>query len=621
MVGRSRAGLARETVVPTDSREAPTCTVRRQAAMRPCRAYDPPMTRTQRAEASIRGAIVVGLLGVLPAQQSTVEGRVRGPDGEPMVGIEVTAFEWPTRDKRLGRAHTDATGVFMLSRLPDSTWVDLVATQPKLTQAVVTLTTLDRGTVGAELRLWDALTIRGTVIDPDGKPVAGATVFGTKDFTWFEGRFQSPESRTDADGKFTLPGVPIGDVVVRAIAPGFAMCEHQLSGTADLETTVPLTRGGVQLTIRAKELPEDVAAKTKLRIYPTRDGSGFAMPAAIEQAQLSRDGSRVLDGLPDAEWHVEPTVDGFTFDPRRLETKPGAAAHELVFKAIAHGTVTLRGTLHNDQGQPLAGERLLCRTTLSPSMSGGAPGHAETDAQGNFTLIAPLVQGEPYTLHLVDSNFVLAQKEGRRKQSDPRYLVRYEDQADGARPLALVAVPAALLSARLVDTEGNPVPFQWTELRLEDAQGPPMGYATSRRDGGLTFPGMHVIASSVRIASTGPSGAGRSEPFKLRVGPLSQEVVLTRPGTVKGRARDARGAPLAGVRLSLRNCDPVTGDQVDGSWTNVPTDREGRFVFVGVPPGGHRVDVWDHDRFTGQSEPFAVAPGKTVDVTLSGTPK
>jgi hypothetical protein len=79
----------------------------------------------------------------------------------------------------------------------------------------------------------------------------------------------------------------------------------------------------------------------------------------------------------------------------------------------------------------------------------------------------------------------------------------------------------------------------------------------------------------------------------------------------------ADGKPAPGVRLSLRNCDATTGTQTDGSWTVVPSDREGRFAFVGVSVGGHRVDIGLHGVDAKViSAPFAVAPGIVTSIDL-----
>jgi protocatechuate 3,4-dioxygenase beta subunit len=577
-------------------------------------------------------AVAIGLACAGAAAQEgaangVVEGRVLGPLGEPMVGVEVWRADWQTPDQVIARTRTDGEGMFVLGKVPPRT-VSLFASAPGLTigQEGVLLSP-EQPRAGATLRLWEANTLRGRVRDADGKPVVGAHVLGTRDFTFFDGRFQPPEARSDAAGRFELPGVPAGDCVVRVWAEGFVLRESRLTALADAEVEVALERGdGVQLPIRVDGLPAGVQPTTAVWIYGMRGGSGFNLPRVMEHGALDGAGRFRLAGLPDAEWHVEPTSPDYTFDPRSVTAKAGAPVPDLLFRATRNGSLRLRGTLRGASGEPLAGEQLICRTKRSQSMNGGTPGRATTDAQGHFAMDAPLAEGEPYSLHLVNSKWVLLQEkvDGMKGLYDARYLVRYEDVADPGRELALAAVPAALVTAKLVDVDGRPVPFQWTELQERRANRMPewmeMAYATSARDGSLAFSGVHGGTGDLRVHTEGIGGAGASDVFTLDTGDHRELVVrVQRAGVIEGRVLDGKGRPVPAARVSLRNHDVATGQQTDGGWSNVPSDRQGRFRFVGVAPGGHRLelDTMLHGARVVATPVFAVAPGATVvqDVT------
>ena len=226
-------------------------------------------------------------------------------------------------------------------------------------------------------------------------------------------------------------------------------------------------------------------------------------------------------------------------------------------------------------------------------------------------------------MHLVASDHVLLQPKakGMTGSWDLRYLVRWEDVADPERELALVAVPAARVSVSLQNGDKNPVPFQWLELQrvgqafdLHD-----IAYATTSRDGVASFPGVHACDFDVVVAAAGSGGAVISAPFRLAAGEHKQlDLVVKPPSRVTGRVVDAAGKAVPGVRVSLRNWNMAENAATDGSWTNVPTDRSGRFVFMGVAPGGHYVEVGmtATQDGKGQCEPFEVAPGGTADVEV-----
>jgi len=573
------------------------------------------------------GLACAGVAAQESAANGVVEGRVLGQQGEPMPNVEVWAADWRAYDRPLAKTRTDGEGMFVLARLPLRA-VSFLAATPGLTTALdgVSLSP-EQPRGGVQLRLWEANTLRGRVVDADGRPVAGACVLGTRDFTWFDGAFRSPEATTGDDGRFALQGVPIGDGVVRAWAPGFVLRELALTAVADTDVEVKLERGpGVCLALRTEGLPAEVFGSTEVRVYATRQGSGFALPSALEGGRLDGGACFRREGLPDVEWNIELSVPGFTFDPRSVSSKAGQPVGELTFRATRNGTLQLRGTLRAATGERLAGEHLICRTRRSQSMNGGAPGRATTDAYGDFAMDAPLAVGEPYSLHLLASKWVLQQEKvaGMTGLHDARYLVRYEDVAAQGSRLALVAVPAALVTAKLVDPDGRPVPFQWTELQERSAnrmpEWMPVAYATSARDGSLAFSGVHGGTGDLRVESAGAGGAGSSETFQLAVGERREVAVrLQHPGVIEGRVLERSGKPVAAARVSLRNWDVAAGRQTDGGWTNVPTDREGRFRFVGVAPGGHRLelDTMLHGPRVVATPAFAVAPGATVvqDVT------
>lgn len=558
------------------------------------------------------------------ADVGIVEGRVLGPLGEPMVNLEVRASAWPELDTILAKTRTDGEGMFVLSRLPLRT-LRLGASSPGLTAARATawLSTEDPH-AAVQVRLWPANTLRGRVLDGDGKPVAGAVVLGTRDYVWYETGFDSPEMQTAADGRFEVAGVPIGDCMLRAWAPGYVMREHGLLAIADREIELRLDRGeGSVLALRTVGLPPEARARSRVSYYPTRSGYGFVLPRQFESGALDAQGCWRVSGLPSAEWHVELTADGFTFDPRSVATKMDEPQRELVFTATAIGSLQLRGVLRSADGKPLAGERLVCRTKKSQSINGGTPGEATTDAEGRFVMNAPLVAGEPYSLHLVASQWVLEQKksEGMMGVWDSRYLVRYEDQADGARELALVAQPAVFVSARLVGDDNRPVAFARAELQQRtDGRSPAyvaMNYAISRRDGTVAFPGINVVADDLRVWTGGGAGAGASDMFHVQRGERRELVVrVQRPGTVSGCVRDENGKPVPGYCIAISSHDLGTGRPIDGVYGSVPAGRDGRFVFVGVAPGGHKLTSDRREQRACSSDVFEVSPGATVNVEL-----
>jgi hypothetical protein len=257
----------------------------------------------------------------------------------------------------------------------------------------------------------------------------------------------------------------------------------------------------------------------------------------------------------------------------------------------------LSGTVRTAAGEPLAGKLLVCRTGRSPSS-------AVTAADGRFEMDARLVRGELYTLQLVDSTFVL-------RPADVQHT------AGSDRALELEAVEAAFVTARLVDPQGRPVPFVRTELWWRWDTRPPVWTAVaSRLDGTVVFTGVPGVDLDLRVHAAGDLGAGSREPIRLAAGEkLALEVEVAPAGTVAGQMVDADGRPRPGVEVMLQSFDVTTGQPRRNGSADVPTDRQGRYVFLGVAPGLYLVRA-----ALGGGAPrgrvFEIASGERVSIDL-----
>lgn len=553
------------------------------------------------------------------APLGTVQGRVLGPDGEPMVNVEVTARQGTREERILARARTDGDGIFLLTRVAAERGVYLLAQAPGHTTGWGYADLgVDRLLGADELRLWQANTVRGRIVDGEGKPVADACVVATKDFHFWNNVIM-PDTRTDADGRFVLPGVPIGDIELRVYAPGFLLAEHTFSTDGDTEVQVPpLQRGkGTTLTVETNGVPAEQLAQARVSIDASRGGSGFDLPACVERPQLGVDGRLRLEGLPDIEWQITVLAPGLVFEPRSVAAKAGDRDIVARFTATPIGSVVLRGTLRDLAGEVLPGQTLLCRTQRWNGLEAEPAGRAVTAADGRFELTAPAFVDEPVFFLLANSVWALQQPQpvGQSRRPHAADMVRWTETADPRRDYDLRAAPASRVTATLLGRDQRPLPF--VVARLEHGS-ETAARAISDRDGIVRFAGVHA-GEQLRVIATDVGGAGGSEPFAMAPGQSTNvQVTLESPSRVVGRAVDADGKPLAGITVSLRNWDMAKNQQADGGWTNVPTNRQGRFVFTGVSPGGHYVEVGLHRRSDGKGrcEPFEVASGATADVEV-----
>ncbi len=151
-----------------------------------------------------------------------ISGRAFGGDDKPLTQGWVTAM-WTPKDGS-GSGHANAQlktdGSFRVDGIPDDVLVKLTiqvwnqgggsAVAPK------TIEDVRPGTADLEVRMGAGLTIEGTVLGQDGKPVAGTYVYGRSK----EGRKQTGYVMVDEKGGFKLTGLEAGTYTLQVMNQG-----------------------------------------------------------------------------------------------------------------------------------------------------------------------------------------------------------------------------------------------------------------------------------------------------------------------------------------------------------------------------------------------------------------
>jgi protocatechuate 3,4-dioxygenase beta subunit len=534
------------------------------------------------------------------AAQHTLTGQVVDGRGEPVPLAEVWVTPWGADDEVLARTRTDGQGTFVLGRVPERRAWAVHAQADGTTHETDHLSPAD---LIASLRLSDAGSVRGTFADAEGKPVAGAQVVAAFDLA--RGSRRPVTTVTDAEGRFELARVPLGIVDVRACKEG------QGFGAGRVHVTGAVTVTGV---------PDDVATRPRVRLTPYHEGSPQTFPGAMLEGKFGLDGTWRSAGLPDWEYLVRVSLDGFVIAPVEQRIRPGEP-HRVTFRAAPVSTQAWSGTLVGADGKPLAGMLLALRALHARGRA-----EATSDQDGRFTFVCPFGADVKCVAEALDGAWTLTQPKGEAHigSRELRYLKWHETTVDLATPLQLCAIAAARVAGRIVADDGRAVPFARVELEHEMSNRIPrwmsFASATADRDGRYEVTGLHPFGDPVRVHVAGSRGAADSEPFSLaNAGAVSVPDLKLQPaGVVEGTVLDANGKPVAGARVWLRTWDFATGQQKDGSVFEAITDRRGHYRHAGVEPGGH----WLHWTLEAESPPvgtidaFEVAPGerKTVDL-------
>ena len=139
-------------------------------------------------------------------------------------------------------------------------------------------------------------TVSGTIVGPEGKPVASAVV------RWdlLVSSDSVPETKSDASGAFRLEGVPDAANVLSVMAKGLAPSFPLVDAGGDRQVKVELKAGA---TIRGRVVDDAGAPIEGVRVVPQINNPkpnwvGFVYLDAL-QAKTDRDGRFTLEGMPE----------------------------------------------------------------------------------------------------------------------------------------------------------------------------------------------------------------------------------------------------------------------------------------------------------------------------------
>ncbi len=513
----------------------------------------------------------------------TLRGRVLDAQAQaPLVGARLSASSgaW----EGLWEGVTDRSGAFEVTGLPRGR-IELRATAEgyEAAHSVVDLSD-GRDVRGIELFLRPLGRVKGSVRAPHGPPVPGAVVVAE---AYELGSWRaSAETRTDADGRFSLP-VASGTLRLLARKPGYA------AGVVDDVVVEPGEAVG----------PVEILLRTagSLRVAVLRADGTPAVGASVRAGPregpwvtgtTGADGEALLSGLSSGTVAVEG-VDPAAVPPQRAEGEAVVSRgmeSRITLVLSEGGYVT--GRVLDAQGRPVEGVPVVAHA------QGGARGGASrSDRSGAFSIPAP--PGRPLTL-------VAHAPDGRE--------ARYEGALAGEE-VDLVLQAVGRLVGQVLDSDGQPL-VEFTVVTVPKAPGPGSGRGGYRRvsvvdeSGDFAIEGLPPGDYWVKALAPGYA-TGRAGPVWVpeggEGGPVRIELDAT--AVVSGRVLGPEGEPVRGARVSI-SLAGLRGSVFGG--LDLPRTRsgaDGRYTLRGVPPGTHRILAYVSGRLSGASAPLDLEPG------------
>lgn len=201
---------------------------------------------------------------VRPIQWQTLTGRVLTRTHKPVAGAQIKAMLEIRDNERSSHIDwqetlTDAQGQFAIEKLRPDAKISISTTMPGYKYVAGGKVTKQETGFTAQDLIFTPLNekLEGRVVDTFGQPVAGAQIMSP------DGDLKAPTT-SDADGRFTLTGLPEGEVMVIADLKGSMGEARGASSRQPLKLTLtPLKVLPAHATQRAYEILDDLWATTE----------------------------------------------------------------------------------------------------------------------------------------------------------------------------------------------------------------------------------------------------------------------------------------------------------------------------------------------------------------------
>jgi hypothetical protein len=559
-------------------------------------------------------------------------GRVIGGETrEPLAG----AFVW-FDDDPAGFVRTDAKGTYVLARRERGS-------TPTLRAAAAGHLPSTSGPVFA---LQPTATLAGSVVDDEGRAVAGADVrideHAPEAAIRYGGNPEGLAVRTTsrANGTFRIDVLPRRAHVVKVTRAGYApaslVAEKLPPAAIKSGLRIVLSRGqSAAGRVVEKETSEPIAGAELRLVLSSRAAipqwarGGEDEPEGAEFAAVSNaDGSYRFEHLPPGKFELSVRAEGYA--PQRV---PGLAVAE--GRAATFGVLSLErgaiveGEVVDRDEQPLAGATVFVHPPAGAGVRGEAALRYAAEAEetregvsgndGRFS-VRGLTPGATAD--------VTVRREGFVTQTLPRV------ELPPSAPLRIVLEPSARVSGRVVDDRGEAIPGAVVTVRAPDAA-LPVGLEGRlvETDAAGAFV-LHDLAAGRVAISAIARGYLSADPLLLDLGVRTNvqdvELTLRRGATVEGLVLTPSGQPATAARVTLRGTltpERMLEREIAGF---ARTDGEGRYRLEGIGAGpqtlaasqeGYQSAIRDMVVQPGQNQlDFRLAEGLSVGgrVTDSG---
>jgi RNA polymerase sigma-70 factor (ECF subfamily) len=527
-----------------------------------------------------RGAFVQGRLAAAQGDLHGARVAFTGVAGAlaPSSGILETGFSL--------RVKPDSQGSFELRALPVDIEYEVFALPsehaPRRSRLAQLAACSQRDLLFA-LRAGTPLS--GRVMDARGLAVEGADVQALFAGQWFgfdDMRVRSATS--DAEGRFVLPHLPPGSVVLHAWKSGqldsekleLTVVENRIHDAIELQLAEGASLAGRVRWEDGSPAPDALVRAEFDPAYRAGDSSLNARRGARGSARSDEHGHFAIEGLGRGPFAVR--VETPTHAARRDDVAPGTLDLELVLRPPLGlpGRVVAAG---GDAVQRFGVHAVRIVRGALGDMGMRREHRLFHDPDGRF-LFEDLIEGD-WEVYAEAPGLVTIRP------------VRVRLPAPESDPVVIVMDRAASIEGRVLHADGRPA--RGARLHVESALPPWFGELAPGREppraacddaGAFRLAGL-TAGATVVYADADDAGRSASEELVLATGENRGGLLLTltQGARLTGEVLDGQGGPAAGDVIYLQEAE---GDVRFGS-----ADQEGRFAFEHLEPGSWNVTAID----------------------------
>lgn len=535
--------------------------------------------------------------------------RVREPDGRPHAGAAVAFARqiWP-----LGRAGGEGL-VTVYGRLAEPLALRVFGTDSRLRNVTVEP---PHGGGGAAVTatLARVVPVAGRVVDPRGRPVAGAVVW--------PGHSPGDWTGSDAVGRFELE-VPMRERVrVQAHAaeflPGSVIFKADPDAPPAITVELAPADAAAGRVVDEAGRPLAGVRLTAIARAPQNRPRAVRVDAADARTVSDAEGRFELRGLsPETAYDVRAARPGFA----GAATGLAAGRRRQVPEITLRRGRTAYGAVVDAADRPIAGVEVRVEAADPPAAPGPDRPADEDGAADPFTGVSG-ADGRFELKRLPASKVDLTARGDGFAPARVRGL-RVPPGHGPADLGTLVLLPGVPLRGRVVDVEESPVAD--AEIRMvEDSPHAPRLWRSREAEGEpLAVSGPRGRFELADLEPQKPFGLLVAAPGYLRASlhgvtapteaPL--EVVLRPAARVSGAVVDEAGSPVPGARIELTTVTPAEGAPAPEALPrrSAASDGEGRFLIEEVEPGTVEIEAVAPGFQPSELRRFAVAAKEHAD--------